>query len=68
MMGMNPFTLKEVPSGSAFCNRRKEIEDLIPFASARQNVLLYSPRRYGKTSLVKKVQGHLESDGAITAY
>lgn len=67
-MDLNPFTLKEIPSGSAFCNRQKEQKDLIAFASARENVLLYSPRRYGKTSLVRRVQGHLESDGAITAY
>jgi hypothetical protein len=65
---INPFTLKEIPSGSAFCNRQKELKDLMTFASARENVLLYSPRRYGKTSLVRKVQGHLETDGAITAY
>jgi uncharacterized protein len=63
-----PFTLKELPSGSAFCNRQNEMKDLIAFAAARENVLLYSPRRYGKTSLVKKVQQHLETDGAITAY
>jgi len=67
-MDVNPFTLKEVPSGSAFCNRQKELKDLVAFATSRENVLLYSPRRYGKTSLIKKVQGHLESDGAITAY
>jgi hypothetical protein len=67
-MAMNPFTLKEIPAGSAFCDREKELKDLIGFSRARENVLLYSPRRYGKTSLVRKVQGHLESDGAITAY
>ena len=67
-MDVNPFTLKELPSGSAFCNRQKEVKDLMAFAAARENVLLYSPRRYGKTSLVKKVQQHLETDGAITAY
>jgi uncharacterized protein len=67
-MDATPFTLKEIPSGAAFCNRQNEMKDLIAFAAARENVLLYSPRRYGKTSLVKKVQGHLESDGAITAY
>jgi len=67
-MHLNPFTLKEIPDGSAFCDRKKELKDLIGFASARENVLLYSPRRYGKTSLVRKVQGHLESVGAITAY
>ena len=67
-MHVNPFTLKEIPEGSAFCDRQKELKDLIGFGSAGENVLLYSPRRYGKTSLVRKVQGHLESDGAITAY
>ncbi|MBW1692410.1 MAG: ATP-binding protein [Deltaproteobacteria bacterium] len=67
-MHVNPFTLKEIPAGSAFCDRQKELKDLTGFASAGENVLLYSPRRYGKTSLVRKVQGHLESDGAITAY
>jgi hypothetical protein len=67
-MHVNPFTLKEIPDGSAFCNRHKELKDLTGFGSAGENVLLYSPRRYGKTSLVRKVQGHLESHGAITAY
>lgn len=67
-MHLNPFTLKEVPEGPAFCDRQKELEHLNGFASAGENVLLYSPRRYGKTSLVRKIQGHLESDGAITAY
>ncbi len=67
-MHLSPFTLKEIPVGSAFCDRQKELKDLISFASARENVLLYSPRRYGKTSLVRKVQGHLESDGAVTAH
>ena len=67
-MHINPFTLKEIPDGAAFCNRQKELKDLIGFGSAGENVLLYSPRRYGKTSLVRKVQGHLESGGAITAY
>jgi len=67
-MHVNPFTLKEIADGSAFCDRQKELKDLIGFGAAGENVLLYSPRRYGKTSLVRKVQGHLESDGAITAY
>jgi hypothetical protein len=67
-MHINPFTLKEIPDGSAFCDRQKELKDLTGFASAGENALLYSPRRYGKTSIVRKVQGRLESEGAITAY
>ena len=67
-MMKNPFTLKEVPAGPAFCNREQEQTDLIKIAAAGQNVLLYSPRRYGKTSLIRKVQLQLESEGALTAY
>jgi hypothetical protein len=67
-MHANPFTLKEIPAGSAFCDRQRELKDLIGYASAGENVLLYSPRRYGKTSIVRKVQGHLESEGVLTAY
>ena len=67
-MYANPFTLKEIPAQAAFCDRQKEIKDLLGFAAAGENALLYSPRRYGKTSLVRKVQSRLESDGAITAY
>lgn len=64
----NPFTLKEIPVGSAFCDREQEQADLINIGVAGENVLLYSPRRYGKTSLIRKVQHQLESDSALTAY
>jgi len=67
-MHRNPFTLKEIPAGGAFCDRQQELSDLMHFAVARENALLYSPRRYGKTSLVRKVQDQLASDGALTAY
>lgn len=67
-MSRNPFTLKEIPVKGAFCNREKEQSDFFGFAAARSNTLLYSPRRYGKTSLIKKVQDRLQSDGTLTAY
>jgi len=67
-MQQNPFTLKEVPAGLAFCDRRKELSELIAFARAGENVLLYSPRRYGKTSLIRNVQHQMEAEGALTAY
>lgn len=67
-MASNPFTLKEVLSDAAFCDREKEQRDLIKFAKAASNTLLYSPRRYGKTSLVKRVQNTLAVHGTITAY
>lgn len=67
-MSRNPFTLKEIPVKGAFCNREKEQSDFFGFAAARSNTLLYSPRRYGKTSLIKKVQDRLQSDGTLTVY
>ena len=64
----NPFTLKVVPPGRAFCNRVREMGDLLSYAENNVNVVLFSPRRYGKTSLVKKVQTELENKGYLTVY
>ena len=46
----NPFYLQEIPVDAPFCNRREEIRELTSFSRAKANVLIYSPRRYGKTS------------------
>ncbi|MGD9078046.1 MAG: AAA family ATPase [Desulfobacterales bacterium] len=51
----NPFSYSDYVTGEAFCNREKEQKDLIYFAQNSQNVLLYSHRRKGKTSLVHQV-------------
>ena len=51
----NPFSYSEFVTGEAFCNREKEQEDLIYYAQNSQNVLLYSHRRMGKTSLLHEV-------------
>ena len=51
----NPFSYSDYVTGEAFCNREKEQKDLIYFAKNSQNVLLYSHRRMGKTSLVHQV-------------
>ncbi len=42
-----------VAKGSAFCNRENERKRLISNIRSRQHTLIMSPRRYGKTSLVK---------------
>jgi uncharacterized protein len=42
-----------IANGNAFCNREKERKKLINNIKSRQHVLIMSPRRYGKTSLVK---------------
>ena len=56
----NPFSHSGVVTGEAFCNRKQELKDLIYHAKNSQNVLLYSHRRMGKTSLVHQVMRRLE--------
>ncbi|HOD72443.1 MAG TPA: hypothetical protein PKO27_15560 [Deltaproteobacteria bacterium] len=62
----NPFCATELPVTAPFCDREKESEELESHAVNRANVVLYSPRRYGKTSLVKRVQARLAGKGTIT--
>lgn len=64
----NPFYLQEVPVDAPFCNRKKELKELQAYAEAKANVVLFSPRRYGKTSLVKRIQNTLSNKGAITLF
>lgn len=56
----NPFSYSDYVTGEAFCNRVKEQKDLIYYAKNSQNVLLYSHRRMGKTSLIKQVIKRLQ--------
>lgn len=64
----NPFILGVIPPEAPFCDRVKEMEELTSYAESRANAVLYSPRRYGKTSLIKRVQSLLQSKGFITIY
>lgn len=63
----NPFSLS-IAQGDNFCNREKEIQDLVRHAHNGNNVLLFSPRRYGKTSLVKRILDLLAGEGFLTVY
>ena len=51
----NPFSYTSIVEGESFCNRQKEKDELLNFIINSQNVLLYSHRRYGKTSLIFEV-------------
>jgi AAA+ ATPase superfamily predicted ATPase len=42
-----------IASGEAFCNRTVERKRLISNVNSKQHTLIMSPRRYGKTSLVR---------------
>ncbi|HZX11266.1 MAG TPA: ATP-binding protein [Acidobacteriota bacterium] len=63
----NPFTIG-IARKDNFCNRQKELKDLTDFANSGQDVVLYSPRRYGKSSLVFQVFRELEKKGFLTVY
>ncbi|SNZ02707.1 hypothetical protein SAMN06265182_0187 [Persephonella hydrogeniphila] len=55
----NPFTIG-IAKEEKFCDRKEEIRNLKNFIQNGQNVVIYSPRRFGKTSLVKMVLKELE--------
>ncbi len=57
----NPFRFGQVVSGELFCNRKSEIKQLMRDLAGGQSVVLYSPRRYGKTSLLKAVSKELRT-------
>jgi hypothetical protein len=64
----NPFYHQEIPVDAPFCNRNRELKELQSYAEAKANVVLFSPRRYGKTSLVKRIQKALANKGAVTVF
>ncbi|MEA2081432.1 MAG: hypothetical protein U9O97_01640 [Elusimicrobiota bacterium] len=51
----NPFIYGEEVKGKYFCNRKSEIKELLRDIKNSQNITIFSPRRFGKTSLIKEV-------------
>src|SRR6056297_3262736 len=51
-MSKSPFYYGGVVKDEYFCNRSKETKELVTDIDSGLNVLLYAPRRFGKTSLV----------------
>jgi len=64
----NPFVYGETVSGDNFCDRVLEIKELIADIKNGQNVIIFSPRRYGKTSLIKQVLRKVKVQGILTFY
>lgn len=65
---INPFTYGGRVAGKTFCNRQKEIKELLSDILARQHVILFSQRRFGKTSLVWRVLSEARKNGVIPVY
>ncbi len=51
----NPFAYSNYVTGESFCNRKKELSELLGYVKGSQNVLLYSHRRYGKSSVIQQL-------------
>jgi len=64
----NPFLFGNVVKGDYFTNREEELKTLTLDLSSGQNVLLFSPRRYGKTSLIIRVLEELKAKGLVCVY
>ncbi len=64
----NPFVYGKEVSGENFCNRKNEIKELSRDIENSQNVMVFSPRRFGKTSLIKEVLRKARNKGIITIY
>jgi uncharacterized protein len=62
----NPFVYGEVVPGEAFVDREAEIDRLVADLADGQKVFLISPRRYGKSSLVRQALTALARRAALT--
>jgi hypothetical protein len=63
---INPFVYGEVVPAASFVDREVELDRLTGDLLAGQKVFLISPRRYGKSSLVRQALGAAGRGGALT--
>ncbi|MDI6791342.1 MAG: ATP-binding protein [bacterium] len=68
MISLNPFKSGTAVTGKYFTDREEEIKTLLLDLAGGQNVILYSPRRFGKTSLVLEVISRLRKEGCLCIY
>lgn len=62
----NPFVYGEVVPTAAFVDREVELDRLAGDLKAGQKIFLISPRRYGKSSLVRQALAAAARGGALT--
>jgi hypothetical protein len=67
MAAANPFVYGEVVTRAAFADREQERERLTNDLAEGQKIFLISPRRYGKSSLIRDVMKGLAARGMLTA-
>jgi len=62
----NPFVYGEVVPAAAFVDRVAELDRLISDLASSQKIFLISPRRYGKSSLIRRALYAMTRRGALT--
>ena len=65
---LNPFSFGDFAEGSAFTDREVELKELRADMRNGQNVLIYAPRRYGKSSLVLRAAALAKRDKVLVGY
>jgi hypothetical protein len=63
----NPFVYGEVVPAASFVDRVDELDRLVRDLASGQKVFLISPRRYGKSSLIRQALRATARGGALTA-
>jgi uncharacterized protein len=66
MAATNPFVYGEIVTSAAFADREQERDRLRRDLASGQKVFLISPRRYGKSSLVRDVLRGLARENVLT--
>jgi hypothetical protein len=66
MASDNPFVYGEIVTAGAFADRDRERERLTRDLAEGQKVFLISPRRYGKSSLIRDVMRSLSQQRVVT--
>ncbi len=65
---MNPFSYGTIVKEPYFFDRKEELKKIVEVLSGGNNLVMYAPRRFGKTSLVFKAMEELQKKGFTCAY
>jgi AAA+ ATPase superfamily predicted ATPase len=64
----NPFTFGDLALDEAFTDREDEVRELASDMRNGQNVLVYAPRRYGKSSLILRAAQEAMRRNVLVGY
>jgi len=62
----NPFVYKGYEGPNYFCDREKETQNMVSALQNGRNLTVLSPRKIGKTGLVKHVFNHIQAENKDT--